>query len=78
MMSKYVIEKNVEPPKRGVYPFGIMQIGDSFAFPASERVRVSAAASVYAKKSTQKGKELRFTVRKVDADTYRIWRVELK
>jgi len=76
MMSEFKIEKNVEMPSRGVYPFGIMEIGDSFLFPASERARVTSASSVYAKKSAQKGNNMRFSVRRVDADTYRIWRVE--
>jgi len=77
-MSNYVIEKNVEIPRLGVYPFGIMQIGDSFTFPENERSRVSSAASVYAKKSAKKGNNLRFAVRRVNSDTYRIWRVEPK
>jgi len=76
MMSEFKIEKNVEMPRLGVYPFGIMEIGDSFTFPASERARVSSASSIYAKKSAKKGNNMRFAVRRVDADTYRIWRVE--
>lgn len=77
-MSNYVIEKNIPVLTRSTYPFNVMQIGDSFAFPKSERVRVASAASNYAAKSTRNGNSMKFVVRRVNADTFRVWRVEPK
>lgn len=79
-MSNYIIEKNVPiPSRRGgdhVYPFALMQVGDSFKIEKKDQGRVSASAWVYAKRASERGEKVRFITRKVDADTYRIWRVE--
>lgn len=77
-MSNYIIEKSIPILTRSIYPFNDMQIGDSFAFPKSERVRVAAAASNFAAKSTRNGNKMRFMSRRINADTCRIWRVEAK
>ena len=79
-MSNYIIEKNVPiPSPRGgdrAYPFDLMQVGDSFKIEKKDQGRVSASAWAHAKRASERGEKMRFIVRKVDADTCRIWRVE--
>ena len=82
------IEKNVPLPKprmrSGVtaYPFPQMEVGDSFAMPrergytltGSDKTQntLSACARNYAKKHNPNA---RFSVRLIDENTVRVWRV---
>lgn len=59
-------------PVRNKYPLADMEVGDSFAASAGERSRISAAVSGWAKRATG---AKRFTVRAINRDTIRIWRV---
>ena len=64
------VEKNVPIPNR--YPFGEMEVGDSFAVPPStSRNNVAASASRYGDKH-----KMKFTVRKYKDGAYRCWRIE--
>jgi len=72
-MSKYKIEKGIPLQREHtLYPFGEMEIGDSFAVAAdvTERRRVVSSAHSYGKKNGKK-----FSTRKTE-DGYRCWRVE--
>ena len=82
------IEKNVPLPKprmRGgvtVYPFPQMEVGDSFALPRDRGQTLtgscktqnilSSCARNYAKKHNP---EARFSIRLIDENTVRVWRV---
>lgn len=59
------------PPQREEYPFLEMEVGDSFEVKLAKRESVQTIASGI-KRTTGK----RFTVRKVDSDTCRVWRVK--
>lgn len=63
------IEKNVPlvRPNRGCYPFGDMEINDSFV--ADRKAQASAAG--FARRNGVK-----FVTRKIDAEKVRIWRVK--
>lgn len=72
-MSLYHIESGLVSPdstRFDKYPFGKMEVGDSFALPSKESNRVSMSATQYFKRHGA-----RFTVRKVDSETHRCWRV---
>jgi hypothetical protein len=63
------IEKNVPIPAR--YPFGEMEVGDSFAIPLGvARNTVTVAAGRYDDKHNMK-----FTVRRMADNTLRCWRI---
>lgn len=71
----YNVDKDVPlPPKRqdvlGQYALRELEVGESILFPVADRTRVSVAASTLKKKT---GKD--FTIRIVDTDSARIWRV---
>jgi hypothetical protein len=70
--TSYRLEKGVPLPTayagRKKYPFGEMEIGDSFSFKADELTRVRAAASYF---GTRNGKK--FSARK-DGPGCRCWR----
>lgn len=69
----YKIDKGVPIPPRTrttKYPFGLMEVGDSFEVPSGDRAKIISACFHYNKR-----KEGRFTVRKVGKDQYRVWRV---
>lgn len=76
----YEIENGIEIPKSNYgyyskYPFGEMEIGESFFVPFGDdkhiiRVRVQTAASYYGKRNN-----VRFLTRTVDGGV-RVWRVE--
>lgn len=51
------------------YPFGDMQIGDSFAVNGDIRTRLVSAASRYGARNNKK-----FSIRK-DGDAFRCWRI---
>jgi hypothetical protein len=53
------------------YPFGKMEVGDSFLTEASERQRVSSAANSYGKQHNCK-----FACRRTAEGGLRVWRVE--
>jgi hypothetical protein len=70
-----VIEKNVPVVRLGkqgatINTLRIMEIGDSFAVPLGQAI--ATRANVY---YVQKDTQLRFTARKVSADTLRVWRI---
>lgn len=84
----FEIQKNVAIPAvatrtgaGSIYPFAQMEIGDSFAFPADDKKKVSGNAISFAKK-----RGLKFVVRNVDetgvdgegnaVKLARCWRVE--
>lgn len=66
----YNVERDVKmPEQRGrssVYPFGEMEVGDSFAFEAETRHNVQRAASAYGSRNNKK-----YSVRGL-----RCWRTE--
>lgn len=67
-MTAYIIEKNVPMPQsksRNLWPFYVMQIGDSFLVPAEKYLAAQTAAHTYAKDHNMK-----FAARK-----QRIWRI---
>lgn len=74
-MSEYELEVGVPEPEERTqhnkYPIRRMQVGESFKVPMEKRGSISATATRIAKVT---GK--RFTVRKVDQDTVRVWRIE--
>ncbi len=53
-----------------LYPFGKMDIGDCFDFPAQLQKRIRSAAIMFAK-----GK-MKFATRKIDDKIYICWRIE--
>lgn len=53
------------------YPFATMKVGDSFTVSIKDRKNVSARAS---RVGAETGKK--FTVRKIDENTLRVWRTE--
>lgn len=70
-----IIEKNVSMSKlspvgrKSIYPFGQMEIGDSFKVPSDKLISVRNASSIY---GTRNGKK--YTVRKMEDGTHRCWR----
>lgn len=71
-ITEFKIEKNAvpqTPESRRRYPFGDMEVGDSFWFSAAIYQQATPAASYYGKRNNKK-----FSVRK-DGDGYRCWRV---
>ena len=75
----YKIEKGIEMPKetnagnRMMYPFGEMDVGDSFSIEGDYQdvTKIRSAACVYGRR---KGKK--FKVVKYDDDSYRAFRIE--
>lgn len=69
--EKYIIEKNVPLPncKTIKYPFDKMEINDSFIVPIEEKSTLHSAI-VTARKTGRT-----FTVKKVDSNTLRCWRL---
>ena len=68
----FVIEKGIPVAKargRKKYPFGDMEVGDSFLADMSQRQRLANAACFYGKRNN-----CRFTVRAVEGGI-RVWRV---
>ena len=66
------IESNVPMPERihnTVWPFGQMQVGDSFELPTNTHKRARNAAESYSR--SHKG--VKFAIRKM-GDAWRIWR----
>ena len=69
-MSHLPIDKGIPMPKR--YPFAEMDVGDSFAVPATiHRTTVSIAAKRFGDKHGVK-----FATRKLPDGTLRCWRVQ--
>lgn len=67
----FEIEKNVEvPTSASMYPFGQMEIGDSFFVPEAKHGGCAAAAYKFARENGVK-----FSFRKVEGGR-RIWRVK--
>lgn len=73
------IEKNIPIPQathgaKASYPFRKMEVWDSFAAPADglgANCKAAAAARTFAYRTGWK-----FTVRSIDGDKVRIWRIE--
>ena len=65
------IDTGVPVPERAKYPVRELKVGDSFLFPADKRDSVQPLAS---KIKVETGRE--FTIRKMDNDTCRIWRIK--
>jgi hypothetical protein len=69
-----VIDNTVPIPIKGnsakKYPFGGMQVGDSFALPISEYSKLQRAAHSYGNWHKKK-----FTVRN-EGETVRVWRIK--
>lgn len=53
------------------YPFGQMNVGDSFLIPISKRSTVASAATKFGERNNMK-----FLVRKIDKENLRVWRSE--
>lgn len=71
----FKIIKNAPPPPssrvgRIKYPFDEMEVGDAFDVPLKSGDRIRAAASQWGKDHGKK-----FTIRKIDAETFRVWRI---
>lgn len=73
-MKIYEVEKNVPMTRKSdaVYPFGKMEVNDSFRFDGDEKdvKTVRSAASMHAARTGSK-----FSVKK-DGESYRVWRVK--
>lgn len=71
-MNDFKVQKRVKiPPKHsGKYPWRQMRVGDSFAFPLASIETMRPLATL-----TGKRLGFRFSVRKMDAKTARVWRV---
>lgn len=69
----YKIEKGITVPntnrQKSIYPFGKMDVGDSFGVPREEREKLRRAATNYGKKNAAK-----FVVKTSDEEA-RVWRV---
>lgn len=63
---EYIVEKGVQIPSRAKYPFGKMEVGDSFEFPFAERNKIRHAMNKYAKEHG---------TAKFEIHNNRIWRV---
>ena len=71
MAASVKIEKAIPlPAARGVWPFGEMEVGDSFLVPAGREKAAKASAWTYGHKHG-----IRFTVRQ-EKKGVRIWRIE--
>lgn len=73
----FVIEKNVPIPsgagkdgRLSKYPFGLMEVGDSFLAPEEQRNAVRSMATYHTRKTKQQ-----FVVRKAEDGKVRCWRV---
>ena len=73
-MMMFEVIKNAGVPAHpyAKYPFETMDVSDAFDAPKEERVRVSAAASAWAKRGNR---TVKFTVRKLDENTIRCVRI---
>lgn len=73
MAKKYQIDKGVPIPfahdAKVVYPFGSMEVGDSFHFEKDRYHSVISSKRQFCIKH-----EAGFTVRQLDDGSYRIWR----
>lgn len=67
------IDKNITIPPKGKYPFGEMEVGDSFDIGVVPAGNVRSAASIFAKRNS----DYAFTVRR-NGKGYRCWRIEPK
>jgi len=68
----YVIEKDIPLPEfDSKYPFGKMEVGDSFALSLGDRSRVTSVATRYSKTE-----DVKFTIRKVSDTEARCWRIK--
>ena len=71
-MSDYKIEKKVPVPttaSRNNYPFGEMEVGDSFSIPIGEEYVARASAYWYSRT-----RPVKFSIRRTK-EGYRCWRV---
>jgi hypothetical protein len=67
----YNIESGIKPPKehrRQKYPFGLMNVGDSFPFPIEDYMRIASAMVMY---GNRQGKKFRLSKMEL-----RCWRVK--
>ncbi len=77
MGEKFKIEHGVELPlsrtKRAKYPFGEMQVGDSFAFDSASVLRLKSAASYFGIRNNRE-----YSIRLTDPvkNEYRCWRIK--
>lgn len=74
-----VIEKNIPLPsprnllsmgRPRIYPFNVMEVGDSFAIPLKKKNAVAATANRYGKNNNMK-----FATRLMDNGMVRVWRI---
>lgn len=83
-MSYQIDSSTPVPARRNRYPFGEMQPGQSFAIAdQAESRKVRNAAYQYARKANQATLKatgtagtLKFSLRKVEDGTFRLWRVD--
>jgi len=71
---EFKIEKNVPaPPTTSLmrWPFGEMEIGDSFTVPVELRERCRSAAGAYQRQHP----DWKYTLQKENDTTWRLWRV---
>lgn len=72
----YEVESGIPIPSRPVgaqskrYPFGKMEVGDSFSIPIGSRQRLSSAASWFGRRNQK-----RFSVLKLSDTEARCWRI---
>lgn len=74
-MSYKIIKGAAMPPPgggwRNKYPFPEMQVGDAFDLPIDMRTKAASATGSYSKHHP----EYKFSIRKIDENTIRCWRV---
>lgn len=69
------IEHNVPVPSshNSKYPFAEMQVGDSFTVPNEQCASVAGSATNWGDRQTP---AVRFTTRRIDEKSVRIWRIK--
>lgn len=73
----FFIECNKPMPEPGhhriKYPFRQMNVGESFSFACDRLVQIQSAVSQFSRRNSN----YKFTIRKIDANTYCVWRIQI-
>lgn len=73
-MSEVVIETGIPLPQRAAkWPFGELEVGQSFVMPAKSHAIASAAARVYA--ARHGGRKFKTSGQGLPAGQSRVWRI---
>lgn len=68
-VSSVPIDKGIPVPSKNRWPFGSLEVGDSFAAPDTSRSAVASAMYQYKKRHGGA-----FLLRKTESGEYRVWR----